>query len=119
MITALAALGVVAAVVVAVVAYQRIGTPEVEGTLVGYQIIDDQTVSVTITVRRADPSHPAVCIVRARSIDGTETGRREVLVAPSNQDSVQVTAPVKTSGPPVVGDVYGCGLNVPGYLVAP
>ena len=31
----------------------------------------------------ADPSVPAVCIVRARSIDGDETGRREVLVPPS------------------------------------
>jgi hypothetical protein len=32
---------------------------------------------------------------------------------------VQVTTQVKTSRPPVVGDVYGCGTEVPGYLVAP
>lgn len=119
LVTGLAAAAVVAAVVAAVIAYQRVGTPDVEGTLVGYQLVDDQTVSVTMTVTRADPSRPAVCIIRARSIDGTETGRREVLVPASAEDSVQVTALVKTSGPPVVGDVYGCGLTVPSYLVAP
>ncbi|MDT5010972.1 MAG: hypothetical protein QOH57_2589, partial [Mycobacterium sp.] len=29
------------------------------------------------------------------------------------------TTLVKASRPPVVGDVYGCGLDVPSYLVAP
>jgi hypothetical protein len=42
-----------------------------------------------------------------------------VLVAPSSQETVQVSAPVKTSRPPAMGDVYGCGTDVPAYLVAP
>ena len=33
--------------------------------------------------------------------------------------TVQVTAAVKSNRPPVVGDVYGCGTDVPSYLVAP
>ena len=74
---------------------------------------------MTISVTRADPSRPVVCIVRARSRDGSETGRREILVGPSDQATVQVTAPVKTSRPPVTGDVYGCGTDIPAYLVAP
>ena len=111
------ALGV--GVAVAVVAYQRLGSSEVEGTLAGYRLVDDETVEVTITVTRADPARPAVCIVRGRSKDGSETGRREVLVPPSPMASVQVTAIVKTSRPPVVGDVYGCGTQVPGYLIEP
>ena len=74
---------------------------------------------MTISVTRDDPSRPAVCIVRARSNDGSETGRREVLVAPSSDKTVQVTTLVKTSRPPVIGDVYGCGTDVPSYLVAP
>ena len=45
--------------------------------------------------------------------------RREVLVPPSTQKTVQVTTVVKASKPPVVGDVYGCGTDVPSYLVAP
>jgi hypothetical protein len=104
---------------VAFVGYQRLGTADVEATMNGYRLLDDETVSVTITVTRKDPRRPAVCIVRARSKDGSETGRREVLVPASAQKSVQVTAIVKASRPPVMGDVYGCGLDVPNYLVAP
>jgi Domain of unknown function (DUF4307) len=102
---------------IAVIASQRLGSGEVKGELGGYQLIDDHTVQVTITVTRDDPSRPVACIVRARSIDGSETGRREVLVGPSTQKTVQITTVVKTSRPPVVGDVYGCGTDVPSYLV--
>jgi len=107
-----------AGLVIAVVASQRFGT-DVKGELGGYQIVDDETVEVTISVTRDDPSQPVACIVRARSLDGSETGRREVLVGPSSQATVQVTTIVKATRPPVVGDVYGCGTDVPSYLVAP
>ena len=105
-------------VAIAVIASQRLGSGDVKGELGGYRLVDDETVEVTISVTRDDPSRPVVCIVRARSIDGTETGRREVLVPPSTQKTVQVTTVVKASRPPVVGDVYGCGTDVPSYLVA-
>lgn len=114
----LSTLIVLAGVGIAVAGYQRLGRAEVEGTLGGYELIDDETASVIITVTREDPSRPAVCIVRARSIDGSETGRREVLVEPSEQGTVQVTTIVKASRTPVMGDVYGCGVEVPAYLVA-
>ncbi len=107
-----------AGVAIAVIASARLGTGEVKGELGGYRLVDDETVAVTISVTRDDPSRPVACIVRARSIDGSETGRREVLVPPSTQATVQVTTVVKTSRPPVVGDVYGCGTDVPSYLVA-
>lgn len=114
----LAVLVVVAGVIVAIVASGRFGNPEVEGELGGYRLIDDRTVEVTISVTRADPSRPVVCIVRARSIDGSETGRRELLVPPSTSPTVQVTTTVNASAKPVVGDIYGCGTDVPSYLVA-
>ena len=98
------------------VGYQRIGTGPVTGTLAGYQLIDDETASVTISVTRKDPSRPVDCIVRVRSKDGGETGRREVLVPPANQATVQVTTTLKSGKPPVMADVYGCGTDVPGYL---
>lgn len=113
------ALGVVALMAgigFAVAGYQRLGSSEVEGKLAGYQLLDSETVDVTISVTRDDPARPVVCIVRARSKDGSETGRREIFVPPSDQTTVQVTAPVKTSRPPVTGDVYGCGTDIPGYL---
>jgi Domain of unknown function (DUF4307) len=118
MVAVLAALVVATGAVIAIVGYQRLGHSDVEGTMAGYRLIDDETVQVTITVRRTDPSRPAVCIVRARSKDGSETGRRELLVPPSNQASMQLTTMVKSSRPPVMGDVYGCGMNVPSYLIA-
>ncbi len=106
-------------VVIAVVGYQRLGRSDVNGTLAGYRLIDGQTVSVTISVTRKDPWRPVDCIVRVRAKDGSETGRREVLVAPSTRATVQVTTIVKSSKPAAVGDIYGCGTDVPGYLRAP
>jgi Domain of unknown function (DUF4307) len=113
---ALAVLVVGAGTVVAVIGYQRLGTSDVAGSLAGYQVIDNETASVTISVTRSDPSRPVDCIVRVRSKDGGETGRREVLVPPSDQATVQVTTMVKSSKPPVMADIYGCGTDVPGYL---
>ncbi|MGV0873197.1 DUF4307 domain-containing protein [Mycolicibacterium sp. XJ879] len=109
----------IAGFVLAVIAYQRFASEDVKGEMGGFEVTDDSSVSVTFSVTRKDPSQPAVCIVRARSYDGSETGRREVLIAPSTQPTVQVTTTVKTSQPPVVGDVYGCGTDVPSYLVTP
>ncbi|MGH3967992.1 MAG: DUF4307 domain-containing protein [Mycobacterium sp.] len=115
-VIALAGLVVVVGVVVAIVGYRRLGSSEVTGTLAGYRVIDDETVSVTITVTRSDPSRPVDCIVRARTSDGSETGRREVLIPPSPTATVSITTIVKSSRPPVLGDIYGCGTDVPGYL---
>jgi uncharacterized protein (DUF58 family) len=110
---------VAAGVAIALIGFQRLGGGDVKGELSGYRLVDGETVEVTISVTRKDPTQQVVCIVRARSLDGTETGRREVLVLPSSQTMVQVTAIVKSSKPPVVGDVYGCGTDVPTYLRAP
>lgn len=118
-VIALAVLAVAAGTVVAIIGYQRLGTGDVQGSLAGYQVIDDETTSVTITVTRSDPARPVVCIVRVRSKDGSETGRREVLIGPSEARTIQVTTLVKSSRPPMVGDIYGCGTDVPGYLHSP
>jgi len=115
----LSALVVITGVVIAGVAFTRFGSGDVKGELGGYRIIDPHTVDVTLSVTRDDPSLPVVCIVRSRSYDGDETGRREVLVPPATATTVQVTTTVKSSRPAVMGDVYGCGTEVPGYLVEP
>ncbi|WP_155763756.1 DUF4307 domain-containing protein [Mycobacterium asiaticum] len=112
----LTALVLTAGIGIAILGYQRIGTSPVSGTLAAYEVIDDETASVTISVTRKDPSRPVDCIVRVRAKDGTETGRREVLVPPGDQGTVQVTTTLKSSKPPVMADVYGCGTDVPGYL---
>lgn len=116
---ALGVLVVAASVIVAVVAYQRISGADVQGSISAYQVLDDHTVSVTISVTRSDPSQPVSCIVRARSRDGDETGRREILVPPSSETTVQVATTVKSYKRPFVGDIYGCGIDVPTYLTSP
>lgn len=112
----LGALVLVAGVAIAVIGYQRIGTSDVTGSLAGYRVIDDHTASITISVTRSDPSRPVDCIVRVRARDGSETGRRELLVSPSQATTVQVTTTVSSSQPPLVADIYGCGTDVPAYL---
>jgi Domain of unknown function (DUF4307) len=115
---ALGVLVVGVGIAVAFAGYQRLGTSDVSGSLAGYQVIDHETASVTISVTRSDSSRPVDCIVRVRAKDGSETGRREVLVPPSDAATVQVTTTLKSSQPPAMADVYGCGTNVPSYLRA-
>lgn len=118
-VIALPILVVAIGLVAAVIAYQRLGTSDVTGSLAGYQLIDDETASITISVTRSDPSRPVDCIVRVRSKDGSETGRREVLVPAAIQATVQITTTLKSSRPPVMADIYGCGTDVPSYLRRP
>lgn len=115
----LASLVTAGLIATAVVAYLRFEGTEVEGKMAAYEVLDDETVSVTISVTRKDPSTPVVCVVRARSRDGAETGRREVLVGPAVARTVQVTATVKSFQRPLIGDIYGCGTEIPPYLRLP
>ena len=114
----LGVLVVVAGVGFALGAYQRFVNVDVEGKAAAFDIVDDHSVAVTISVTRKDPSRPVVCIVRSKSKDGVETGRREVLVPASDAKTVQVRTTVTSFTRAAVGDVYGCGTDVPGYLVA-
>ncbi len=107
---------VAAGVAVAYLGYQRFGPKDITGEQVSYVVVDDSTLSIKFTVTRDDPSRAAVCIVRAKSKDGDEAGRREVYIAPSTSGTVVVESTLRTSKPPAVGDVYGCSFDVPGYL---
>jgi hypothetical protein len=107
---------VAAGVGLAAVAYQRFEGVDVSGESAAFEVLDDRTVSITISVTRKDPSRPVVCIVRARSRDGAETGRREIVVPPAADRTIQVTTTVKSYTRPFVGDIYGCGTEIPGYL---
>ena len=112
----LSAAVVLAGIGIAYVGYERFGPKELEGEQISYDAIDDSTMNMTFAVTRKDPSRAVVCIIRARSKDGSETGRREVYIAPSNSGTVQVESTIRTSRPPAIADVYGCSFDVPGYL---
>ena len=63
--------------------FQQFGPAEIEYEVVAFEVVDDDTLDIKLSVTRQDPSQEAVCIVRARSRDGSETGRREILVPAS------------------------------------
>ncbi|MEO6882035.1 MAG: DUF4307 domain-containing protein [Mycobacteriaceae bacterium] len=113
----LSVLGALAGLVVAFVGYRNLADKPVTAEVITFDVVNSSTVEMRFTVTRSDPAKAAVCIVRARSIDGSETGRREVYVPPSPESVLSLSTSVRTSAPPVVGDVYGCGSTVPAYLV--
>ncbi|AOD22169.1 DUF4307 domain-containing protein [Rhodococcus pyridinivorans] len=110
--------GLLAGLVVAFVLFQNNSAP-IESEVVAFEIIDDSTIDIQLKVTRDDPSEDAVCIIRARSKDGSETGRREVLIPASDSQTVVLTSTVKTSQRPGMGDTYGCSTEAPVYLRAP
>lgn len=111
----LLAVVVLAGVVVAVVGYRNLAHQPIEGQRLGFELHGDNAVTLRFEVARDDPGRPGMCIVRARSLDGTETGRREVYV-PAARDRLALTTVIRTSRPPVTADVYGCSLRIPAYL---
>lgn len=111
----LLAVAVVVGLVIAFVAYRNFGTKPIEAEQVAFTILDDERVEVRFEVSRDQPERAAVCIIRARSKDGDEAGRREVLVPPGNSVVVETTV-VRASKPPVTGEVFGCSYQVPAYL---
>ena len=96
----------------------------------------DQTTQATFSINAQyikdmsfeGPANPADVVTNeAPKIDVNVTAQTrpldknvfEVVLNTSAQATVQVTTIVKSSKRPVVGDVYGCGIDVPGYLRAP
>jgi|SRR5829696_796667 len=100
---------------VAVLGYRNLASPPIHAEQVGFEVIDDGSVDVRFRVVRDQPQRAAVCIVRARSRDGDETGRKEVYVPPG-APSVLASTVLRTSRRPVTGEVFGCSYDVPPYL---
>lgn len=103
---------------IAYIGYDRFGDPEVSGQATAYDLLSPDRVAVQYTVNRNDPSQAVVCIVRARAKDGSEVGRREILVPAGTETQVGARTEVSTSQPPVIGELFGCGIDVPPYLKA-
>lgn len=101
---------------VAVIGYRNLGTTPIQGSALSFTLLPGNAVQLRLSVIRDDPSQAAVCIVRARSRDGEETGRKEVYVPPA-AGPVMVSTVVHTSRAPVTAEVYGCSFQVPDYLV--
>ena len=114
------ALAGLAGLAVAVIGYRNLADAPVQGETLSFELLDGaaepNAVSLRFEVVRDNPDRPAVCIVRARSRDGEETGRKEVYVPPAT-GPVGLTTVIRTTRPPVTADVFGCSMQVPAYLV--
>ncbi|MFT3899400.1 MAG: DUF4307 domain-containing protein [Gordonia sp. (in: high G+C Gram-positive bacteria)] len=114
----LTGLVIAAGIGLAAIGFAKFGNPEVSGEGTGYFVTGPDTVDVQFTVTRSDPSKPVACVIRARALDGSEIGRREVLIPAGTAPQVGVRTALRTTGQPVTGEVYGCGPTVPPYLTA-
>jgi len=111
-------LAVLAGLAIAVIGYRNLGTTPIRTETLGFTLQAGNAVQLRLTVIRDDPAVPAVCIVRARSRDGEETGRKELYVPPA-AGPIALSTVVHTSRPPVIAEVYGCSFEVPAYLNPP
>jgi uncharacterized protein DUF4307 len=100
---------------VAIVGYQNIGSAAIQTERTSFESLPDDAMRMTFEVTRDTPDKPVVCIVRVRVLDGSEGGRKEVLVPPG-ESATMVTTVVRSSGEPVTADVFGCSYQVPAYL---
>ncbi|MFT3715808.1 MAG: DUF4307 domain-containing protein [Gordonia sp. (in: high G+C Gram-positive bacteria)] len=107
---------VIAGLIVAFLGFRSFGDPDISGSATGYDVISPDTIAVQYTVNRKDPSHAVACVVRGRAQDGSEVGRREVLIPASRDVQVGARTEVRTSREAVIGEVFGCTGNVPAYL---
>ncbi len=101
--------------VIAYLAYTNLGSAPIETERTGFVNLPDNAMRMSFTVTRDEPNRPAVCIVRVRGRDGSEGGRKEVLVPPGGNPTAMETI-VRSTNEPVTADVFGCSYQVPAYL---
>lgn len=94
-------------------AYENLANDPIEADRTSFRELPDHSMELNMQVRRDEPDRAAVCIVRTRSVDGLETGRREVFVPPGKS---QLETVVKGTSKPVTASIVGCDYDVPGYM---
>lgn len=104
-----------AGLVVAYVGYRNLGATPIDPEVTSYQVIDDHTVGAGFTVDRDHPDRAADCIVYALAADGSEVGRREIYIPPS-ETTIQLNTEFRTAQRATTVEFYGCSYQVPGYL---
>lgn len=109
------AIALVVSGVVAWIGYVNFGTAPIDTQTTSFSNLPDNQMKMTFEVTRDTPERPAVCIVRARVLDGSEGGRKEVYIPPA-QGPITMTTVITTSAEPVTADVFGCSYQVPAYL---
>lgn len=100
---------------VAYVAYRNLGSAPISAERATFANLTENRMRFAFDVSRSEPGKAAVCVVRVRSVDGAETGRREVYV-PAGTSPTRVETVITGSAEPVTAEVFGCSYQVPEYL---
>lgn len=89
-------------------AWER-ANPDIASGLSTYSVISDDHVEVTFDVVRR-PAEPAVCVVRARAVDGFDVGYAEVSL-PAQSGRITHTYQLRTAYRALMAELLGCGLG--------
>ena len=105
---ALAAVVVAVSVLLAVRLYRQYGDPDYDARIVGWTDVTPAAMTIEFTVRVPEGG-AATCVLRARSYDGAEVGRRTVtLAAAPGATTIEGRERVTTSARASHGDVVRC-----------
>jgi hypothetical protein len=96
-------------VLLAVRLYDRFGDPTYDPRIVGWSEVTPANMTIEFAVRVPDGGS-AECVLRARSYDGAEVGRRTVVVtAPAGSITAEGRERVPTTARASHGEVVRCG----------
>ncbi|MCF2528194.1 DUF4307 domain-containing protein [Yinghuangia soli] len=82
---------------------------DVTATIPTFEVTSDSTVEARIEVTK-DKDKEAVCVLRSRSEDGTEVGRKEVRIPASSSKVTTVREVLQTTARPNTAELDGCRL---------
>jgi hypothetical protein len=100
----------------AYLAYTNLGDAPIETERTGFENLPGNAMRMSFDITRDQPGRAAVCIVRVRGEDGSEGGRKEVLIPPGETATRSVSTIIRSTNEPVTADVFGCSYQVPEYL---
>ncbi|MDG4820976.1 DUF4307 domain-containing protein [Asanoa sp. WMMD1127] len=108
LVAGLALVTVVVGALVAVRLYKNYGDPAYDAQVVNYTEIDDSGLTLRFRVTIPEGGQ-ASCLLRARSRDGADVGKQEIVVRDRPGDgTTAVTQRLVTSARPFVGEVLRC-----------
>ncbi|MDI2128833.1 DUF4307 domain-containing protein [Yinghuangia seranimata] len=84
--------------------------PDVRASIPTFKVTSDHSVEARIEVVK-DKDKSAVCVLRSRSSDGSEVGRKEVRIPASDARTVVVTEVLQTTARPNTAELDGCRIS--------
>jgi hypothetical protein len=111
----LAAIGAAGVVLLAYLVWAALhfSTPDVRAGLLGFEVVDETSVRISIEVVR-DPAVPVTCAVRAQNADNVTVGSLDIAVPTGRGDTVAVGGVIPTRAPAVNGELVGCTVDAGG-----